>query len=175
MFEDVSTGVKKVTPVKSLYLSLGPSMRTMKVLTPNNARQDSGNLLHHVMWASGSSIVFLVKIDKSKVPNSTIAKFRDHIDAHNKHIVRLGEKELDVDGKSFSVFCMQTTGGGHFPVKDAHAETAINVFEANVVPLLGLKQDGIEYDILSARSCARGVTAQNVLRLVAPGYFMKNK
>ena len=111
----------------------------------------------HVMWASGSSIVFMVKIDKSKVASSTIANFRDHIDAHNKHIVRLGERELVADGKHFSLFCMQTTGGGHFPVKDAHAETAINVFKANVLPLNGLGQEGIEYDIISARSCARGI------------------
>ena len=158
-------------PVKSLYLSLGPSMRNLKVLTPHKARPDSGNLLNHTMWAAGSSIVFIVKIDRSKVEDSTIAKFRDHIDAHNKHIVRLGERELLVDGKLFTVFCMQTTGGGHFPVKDAHAETAINVFKANAVPLLGLQQEGIEYDIVSTRSCARGITAQNVFRLTAPGMF----
>ena len=174
VFENVVTGAEKMTPVKSLYLSLGPSMRTMKVLTPHRASPDSGNLLNHIMWASASSIVFMVKIDKSKVAESTIAKFRDHIDAHNKHIVRLGERELLVDGKAFSVFCMQTTGGGHFPIKDAHAETAINVFKANVVPLLGLEQEGIEYDIVSARSCARGITAQNVFRFTAPGEVILN-
>ena len=162
-------GSEKVIPVKSLYLSLGPSMRSMRVVNPNNPGQLSGNLLQHIMWAAGSSIVFMVKIDKSLVDSSSIAKFRDHIDAHNKHIVRLGEKEVEVDGKMFSLFCMQTTGGGAFPVKDAHAETAINVFKANVIPLLGLNQEGIEYDILSARSCARGITAQNTFRLMAPG------
>ena len=169
MFENVETGVEKVISVKSLYLSLGPSMRTLKVLTPHRANPDSGNLINHIMWAAGSSIVFMVKIDKNLVAESTITKFRDHIDAHNKHIVRLGERELHVDGKSFAVFCMQTTGGGHFPIKDVHAETAINVFQANVVPLLGLEQEGIEYDIVSARSCARGITAQNVFRFTAPG------
>ena len=169
VFEDVIDGSETVIPVKSLYLSLGPSMRSMKVVNPQNPSQLSGNLLQHIMWAAGSSIVFMVKIDKSLVDNASIAKFRDHIDAHNKHIVRLGEKDLHVDGKEFSVFCMQTTGGGAFPVKDAHAETAINVFKANVIPLLGLNQEGIEYDILSARSCARGITAQNTFRLMAPG------
>jgi len=172
VFENVIDGSEKVIPVKSLYLSLGPSMRSMKVANPNNPGQLSGNLLQHIMWAAGSSIVFMVKIDKSLVDSASIAKFRDHIDAHNKHIVRLGEKEVDVDGKMFSLFCMQTTGGGAFPVKDAHAETAINVFKANVIPLLGLNQEGIEYDILSARSCARGITAQNTFRLMAPAANM---
>ena len=136
VFEEINTGAERMIPVKSLYLSLGPSMQNLKVLTPHKASPDSGNLLNHTMWAAGSSIVFIVKIDKSKVGDSTIAKFRDHIDAHNKHIVRLGERDLQVDGRLFSVFCMQTTGGGNFPVKDAHAETAINVFKANAVPLL---------------------------------------
>jgi len=172
VFESGATGAEKEVLVKSLYMSLGPSMRSMKVLTPNSLFADSGNLLNHIMWASGSSIVFMVKIDKTMVAENQIAKFRDHIDAHNKHIVRLGEKELIVDGKSYTVFCMQTTGGGHFPIKDAHAETAINVFKANVVPLLGLKQEGIEYDIVSARSYARGITAQNVFRLTAPASNM---
>ena len=90
MFTNVVTGTEYVTPVKSLYLSLGPSMRSMKVLTPHGARPDSGNLMNHIMWAAGSSVVFMVKIDKGMVAESTIAKFRDHIDAHNKHIVRLG-------------------------------------------------------------------------------------
>ena len=144
-------------------------MRSMKVINPHNPGKLSGNLLQHMMWAAGSSIVFMVKIDRSLVADASIAKFRDHIDAHNKHIVRLGEKELVVDGKRFSVFCMQASGGGAFPVKEAHAETAINVFKANVIPLLGLSQEGIEFDILSTRSCARGITAQNTFRLMAPG------
>ena len=50
----------------------------------------------------------------------------------------------------------------------AHAETAINVFKANVVQILGLDKDGFEYDIVQVRSCARGVTAQNVFRFMAP-------
>ena len=122
-----------------------------------------------MMWAAASSIVFLVKVDRSKIGESTIAKFRDHIDGYNKHIVRLGEKELVVDGKQFYVFCMQATGGGRFPEKTTHAETAVNVIRANVIPLLGLQDEGIEFDILSVRSCARGITAQNVFRIMAPG------
>lgn len=170
LFVDVSNGRESVIPVKSLYLSLGPSMRVMKVVHNN---KESGNILKHIMWAAGSSIVFLVKIDKSKVADSNIAKFRDHIDAHNKHVVRLAEKELLVDEKSYSVFCMQATAGGRFPEKEVHAETAINLFKANVVPLLGLQADGIEYDIISVRSCARGITAQNTFRMMAPGILRK--
>ena len=33
---------------------------------------------------------------------------------------------------------------------------------------LVLQEEGIEYDVISARSCARGVTAQNVFRMTAP-------
>ena len=67
---------------------------------------------------------------------------------------------------------MQSTGGGHFPSKNAHAETALNVFQANIIPILGLNRDGIEYDILQVRSCARGVSAQNALRMSAPASNM---
>jgi hypothetical protein len=89
---------------------------SIKVLTPQRARTDSGNLINHFIWASGSSNVFMVKM----VAESTIAKFRDHIDADNKHIVRLGKRDLVVDGNSYSVICMQTKGGGHFPIKGVH-------------------------------------------------------
>ena len=79
VFESSATGAEKEVLVKSLYMSLGPSMRSMKVLTPNSLFADSGNLLNHIMWAYGSSIVFMVKIDKTKVAENQIAKFRDHI------------------------------------------------------------------------------------------------
>ena len=98
-----------------------------------------------------------------------MVKFRDHIDAHNKHLVRLAEREIVCGGRRFQMFALQTTGGGHFPVKDAHPETAVNILKANVVPLLGLDaEEGVEWDIVSVRSCARGVTAQNVFRMAAP-------
>ena len=61
---------------------------------------------------------------------------------------------------------------GPFPSKHAHAETALNIFKANVIPILGLDRDGIEYDILQVRSCARGVTAQNAFRMSAPACNM---
>ena len=58
-------------------------------------------------------------------------------------------------------------------MKDAHPETAVNILKANVVPLLGLDaEDGVEWDIVSVRSCARGVTAQNVFRMAAPASNM---
>ena len=131
------------------------------------------NLLQHMMWASGSSIILMVKIDKEKVAEHKMVKFRDHIDAHNKHLVRLAEREIVCGGRRFQMFALQTTGGGHFPVKDAHPETAVNILKANVVPLLGLDaEDGVEWDIVSVRSCARGVTAQNVFRMAAPASNM---
>ena len=72
-------------------------------------------LMKKMMWASGTSIVFIVKIDKSKIPRNMLTKFRDHIDLRNQHVVRLGEKEVVIDGKPFQFFALHTTGGGHFP------------------------------------------------------------
>ena len=116
--------------------------------------------------------MFLVRVDCSKVPEKGLRCFRDHIDGHNKHIIRLGEKDVHIGGKKYKYFAMQSTGGGHFPSKNAHAETALNVFQANIIPILGLNRDGIEYDILQVRSCARGVSAQNALRMSAPASNM---
>ena len=97
---------------------------------------------------------------------------RDHIDGHNKHIIRLAEKDVNFGTKKYKYFAMQSTGGGHFPSNYAHAETALNVFKANIIPILGLDRDGIEYDIVQVRSCARGVTAQNAFRMSAPASNM---
>jgi len=178
------TGKECATPVKSLHLSLGPSMRNLKVVVPQNQGNPltsqvrnwmdrlRPNMMKKIMWASGSSIVFMVKIDKTKIPASKMTKFRDHTDAHNKHVVRLGEKEVIIDGKPFQFFALQTTGGGNFPIKDAHAETALNVLNANVIPLLDLGSDGIEFDVITTRSCARGITGQNVFRMSAPASNM---
>jgi len=111
----------------------------------------------------------MVKVDPEKVPLEHLTKFRDHVDAHNKHIVRLMEKTVTVNGKSFLVFALQATGGGHFPTAYAHAETGLNVLKANVIPLLKLDStEGVEFDVISCRSCARGITAQNVFRFAAP-------
>jgi len=53
------------------------------------------------------------------------------------------------------------------------AETGLNVLKANVIPLLQLDDhDGVEYDIVSSRSCARGITAQNTFRIGAPAANM---
>ena len=97
---------------------------------------------------------------------------RDHIDGHNKHIVRLAEKDVFFGDKKYKYFAMQSTGGGNFPSRYTHPETALNVFKANIIPILGLDRDGIEYDILQVRSCARGVTAQNAFRMSAPASNM---
>merc|ERR550525_845727 len=94
------------------------------------------NIMQHMMWASGSSIVMIIKADKEKVAEWKMMKFRDHIDAHNKHLVRLAEREVTSNGKKYQMFCVQTTGGGHFPVRHAHPETAVNILKGNVVPLL---------------------------------------
>ena len=114
----------------------------------------------------------MVRVDTSKVPEEGLRCLRDHIDGHNKHIIRLAEKDVQYGDKAYKYFVMQSTGGGHFPSKHAHAETALNVFKANIIPILGLDRVGIEYDILQVRSCARGVTAQNAFRMSAPASNM---
>ena len=53
-----------------------------------------------------------------------------------------------------------------------HPESALNLLRANLIPLLDLGTDGIEFDIITARSCARGVTGQNVFRFSAPAANM---
>ena len=127
-----------------------------------------------ISFLTAASIVFLVRVDCSIVPEKGLQCVRDHIDGHNhnKHIIRLGEKDVHIGGKKYKYFAMQSTGGGHFPSKNAHAETALNVFQANIIPILGLNRDSIEYDILQVRSCARGVSVQNALRMSAPASNM---
>jgi len=180
-WQNINTGEIQETGVKSLYLSLGPSMRSMTVNVPPELAPlkthlqnmfGGGNLIGQIMHASAASIVFMVRVDMSKVPEEGLRCFRDHIDGHNKHIIRLGEKDVQMGDKQYKCFVMQSTGGGHFPSKNAHAETALNVFKANIIPILGLERDGIEYDILQVRSCARGVTAQNAFRMSAPASNM---
>jgi len=178
LWKNTETGKLEETKVNSIYLSLGPSMKTMTIENPKNGNNSlllqkfAKNLIGQMMHASASSIVFMVRVDKSKVKDENLTCLRDHIDGHNKHIVRLAEKDVTIGNKEYTYFVMQSTGGGKFPSKHAHAETALNVFEANIVPILDLKRDGIEYDILQVRSCARGVTAQNVFRLAAPASNM---
>ena len=109
-------------PVKSLHLSLGPSNMAVNVIPPKTLGAAGGffrrlfgasadsptNLLQPMMWAAGASMVFLVKVDEDAVQPDKMRKFRDHIDGHNKHVVRLGEKRLVVDGqKAYRVFAFQ--------------------------------------------------------------------
>merc|ERR1719204_3049317 len=138
-----------------------------------SSRVGSGvNMLNKMMLAAGSSMVFMVRVEKAKVADDRLRRFRDYIDGHNKHIIRLGEKDVTIGDKTYTYFVMQTTGGGHFPYRYAHAETALNVFKANVVPMLGLDEEHIDYEVLQVRSCARGVTAQNAFRMSAPASNM---
>ena len=93
--------------------------------------------------------------------------------------------------KTYRVFALQVSGGAQFPSKDAHPELALNNFLAWAAPLLGLVDEGdggevsaattmaqpsaksgaisgVEFDIVSVRSCARGVNANNAFRFSAP-------
>ena len=206
LWENLKTGELQSTSVNSLYLSLGPSMKSMQINVPPEMLPmmtkiqnmlGFGNMIGQIMWASAgesnfsvstyssvfseskyflkhylASIVFMVRVDTSKVPEEGLRCLRDHIDGHNKHIIRLAEKDVQYGDKAYKYFVMQSTGGGHFPSKHTHAETALNVFRANIIPILGLDRKGIEYDILQVRSCARGVTAQNAFRMSAPASNM---
>merc|ERR1719323_113230 len=156
--------------MKSMQINAPPEMLPMTTKIQNML--GFGNMIGQIMWASASSIVFMVRVDTSKVPEEGLRCMRDHIDGHNKHIIRLAEKDVQYGDKTYKYFVMQSTGGGHFPSKHAHAETALNVFRANIIPILGLDREGIEYDILQVRSCARGVTAQNAFRMSAPASNM---
>jgi len=171
VWEKTDTGETFETKVNSLYLSLGPSA-SLKSVDSNKDFYgydvSSVDFLKQTAKAAGSTIVWVAKVDKSVVPENTLRKFRDHIGSHNKHFVRLGEREVIIDGKSFQFFLQQATGGGHFPNWDVHPETALNVFNANVIPLFGLNAPGIEYDIITVRSCARSVTAQNAFQITSP-------
>ena len=70
-------------PVKSLYLSLGPSNMAVNVIPPRSLGTAGGllrrlfgladgptNLLQPMMWAAAASMVFLVKVDEA------VASFR---------------------------------------------------------------------------------------------------
>jgi len=177
VWKDTQSGEEHSTAINSLYLSLGPSMKSMKVKLPLqyaslstklNGIFGGNNLIGKIMWASASSIVFMVRVDCSLVGDESLRCLRDHIDGHNKHIIRLAEKDVTIREKKFKYFVLQSTGGGHFPSRYVHAETALNLIKANIIPILGLERKGIEYDILQVRSCARGVTAQNAFRMSAP-------
>ena len=147
VWKNLNTGKMETTPVNSLYLSMGPSMKSMQLNVPQEFQSMTSklksrlgignNLIGQIMWASASSIVFMVRVDCSKVKTEALRCMRDYIDGHNKHIIRLAEKDVDFDGKKFKYFVMQSTGGGHFPSRYAHPETALNVFKANIIPILG--------------------------------------
>ena len=61
-------------------------------------------------------MVFVVKVDEAIVGSKAMRRFRDHIDGHNKHVVRLGEKILQVDGgkQQFRVFAFQVIKSGQY-------------------------------------------------------------
>ena len=60
-----------------------------------------------MMWASASSIVFVVRVDCAKIDDKGLRCFRDYIDGHNKHIIRLAEKDVQIGEKKYKYFAMQ--------------------------------------------------------------------
>ena len=60
-----------------------------------------------IIWASGSSIVFLVRVDCAKINPKDLRCFRDYIGGNNKHIVRLAEKDVQIGEKKYKYFAMQ--------------------------------------------------------------------
>ena len=67
------------------------------------------NLIGQIMHASASSIVFMVRVDLTKVKDENLTCLRDHIDGHNKHNIRLEEKDVPIEGtdKNYKYFAMQ--------------------------------------------------------------------
>ena len=163
--ENLSTGKLVSVKTKSLFLSLGPSVTSINVVGPERKKSsflyrfpglakfqnNRENILDKIMWAAGASVAFLVKVDETIIKPGAMRRFRDHLCGRNKHLVRLGEKRLLVDGKALRVFAMQVSGGALFPSKDAHPEIALNIFLAFAAPLLGL--DGRRRD-QSGKVCA---------------------
>ena len=77
IWENTKTGEIQSTAINSLYLSLGPSMKSLTVNIPaeymtlgtrlQNMFGINQNLIGQIMWASASSIVFMVRVDCSKI------------------------------------------------------------------------------------------------------------
>ena len=172
VWEDCVTGEQSVTQVNTLHLSLGPSMTKLLVKTKQgslvNTLFKSKNLMARMMLATGSTMVFIVKIDKSVIGEREIIKFRDDFRNGNRHWRMMAEREVEIAGKLYHVMSIQGSGGAIFPYKHAHPEAALNIINAIMTKGLGLDSKGIEFDILSLRSCSRGVTAHNFLRFGAP-------
>jgi hypothetical protein len=80
IWENTKTGEIETTLINSLYLSLGPSMKSLTLnIKPGSmsfsARLQSmfglkQNLIGQMMWAAASSIVFMVRVDCSKIDNA---------------------------------------------------------------------------------------------------------
>ena len=77
IWENTKSGQLESTAINSLYLSLGPSMKSLTVnMKPEfmsfgsrlqNIFGINQNLIGQMMWAAASSIVFMVRVDCSKV------------------------------------------------------------------------------------------------------------
>ena len=179
-WEDTVTGQMSTTVVNSLIISLGPSMATLRVKQADSKSWlgrlskvfQPSNLMEKMMLATASTMIFLIKIDKTKVPDFQLSKFRDDYGYGNKRYLMLAEREVEISGTSYHVFAMQASGGGLFPYRHCHAETALNVINTVFSTSLQLDTPGIQYEIISVRTCSRGVTAQNFMRLSAPAANM---
>ena len=152
-------------------------MHKLKVVVPDELASwktffQSENIMDKMFPAAGASITFLVKIDLTLVDPKKLSRFRDNCNTEHKHYARLGERDAEIDGKPFKFFAMQATGAGCFPSKYANSEVGINVMTANINQMLNLGENGIEYDILSVRSCIRGTTYSNSVQFAAPATNM---
>ena len=89
IWQNRQTGKTQMTPINSLYLSLGPSMKSMTVNFSPEVTSFSAmlqkvfgipfgspqNLIGQMMWAAASSIVFMVRVDCSRVDNESKKHF----------------------------------------------------------------------------------------------------
>ena len=180
-WEDAVTGEMSTTAVNTLTTSLGPSATTLRVSSGESVGLfrrlvgglQPGNLMQKIMLATASTMVFLIKIDKTQLPGEDmLKKFRDDLGVGNKHYLMLGEREVDIAGKPYHVFAIQGSGGGLFPCRHSHPEAPLNFINAVLNTTLQLDTPGVEFEILSLRTCSRGVTAQNFMRLAAPAANM---
>lgn len=124
------------------------------------------------IWASGSSSVLMIGIDRSKVSDERqFDVFRNFIGGENQHWTPIAEREVTDDaGRRFHFVALQMTGGGNFPTRYISADIIINLL-ATTEKMFDLrnKQDAITYDLVQTRGCGRAVSAKNAISFLSLG------
>lgn len=150
-----------------------PSLRSWYRHFLNKVEEPFGgdSLLKKFIWASGSSSVLMIGIDKSKVESGQLDVFRNFVGGENQHWTPIGERDVvDGSGKTFHFVALQMTGGGNFPTRHISADVVLNLLRTTEKMFdLQDKRDVITYDIVQMRSCGRAVSSKNAISFVSMG------